>query len=134
MNLIKAVGYLALLIGVFVLVGFVASVVLTVLSLLWWLLTTAVTIAAVVGIVYGSYKLYTMVSGSEADSRATTRNRGRSPIETEPTSRGGSSVTTVQEQYANGDISEAELERRLERELDDPPMDSIDRELQRDRS
>lgn len=134
MNLAKAVGYLALLIGVFVLVGFVASLVLTVLSLVWWVLTTAVTVAAIVGVVYGAYKLYTMVGGSETEAPTSTRSRDQSTIGTESTSERGSSVTTVQEQYANGDISEDELERRLERELDDSTMDSIDRELQRERS
>ena len=41
-------------------------------------------------------------------------------------------LDSLKQQYTNGELSEAEFERRLERELDDSG-DSIDRELQRER-
>jgi len=47
----------------------------------------------------------------------------------EPQSR----VDRIKQRYADGDLSEAEMERMLEREIDKGEYDSIDRELGRER-
>lgn len=138
MALVKALLYLALLIGAFVLAGIVISAVLTALSLLWFLLTTGLTIAVFAALVYGGYKLYTAVSGSsgktgEYDFSSEYNNPGEygtdSALDDTTTS---DPVERHKEKYANGRISEAELERRLEEELD-TQADEIDRELASDR-
>ncbi|SDJ56377.1 Uncharacterized membrane protein [Halovenus aranensis] len=130
----KIILWLVLAVVALAAVNIVVSAVFAAIGFLWWLATTAVTLAVVGGLLYGAYRLYGLVSGDDetADyggSRTTSLSR-----DTEY-SRTDSGVDDVQTRYANGEISEAELERELERQMDDDgDIDSIDRELQRERS
>lgn len=123
---IKILLYVALFVGVLVLASVVASIVLAALTILWALVTTAITIAVLGALVYGGYKLYRLFGSSGSERTESMREDGSA-------SSSGSSIERLQEKYTSGQISEAELERRLEYELDEPG-DSIDRELNRDRS
>lgn len=136
------------LLVVFVVLQTVVAAVFTALALLWTVLATGVTLAVFLGLCYGAYKLYGLVNEDTSEPRfeeqrhsgqtdtgltnslglGSDSNTGTSGDET-PTDP----VDRLHDQYASGEISEAELERRLERELSSREMDSIDRELQRER-
>ncbi|WP_436925814.1 hypothetical protein [Halosimplex amylolyticum] len=131
MALAKVLKVAALAIGAFILVSVVLSVVSAIVGLVWALVTTAVTLLAVAALLYGGFKLFTWLSDDGAPERDAGRGRSRT-ARTDGTGEDG--VARIRERYANGEISEAELERRLELELDGPETDSIDRELRRERS
>ncbi|MFC7059134.1 hypothetical protein [Halovenus salina] len=117
-----------------VVLNVVVSAVLAAIGLLWGLITTTATLAVVGGLLYGAYRLYGLVSGNDTGSSVST-SRNTSFSQNSDFGGTGNSVDDVQTRYANGEISEAELERELEREMDDDSdFDSIDRELQRERS
>lgn len=122
--------YTALLIGGVILVTTVVGIALgilgTVFGLLWAvvgllvsLIVPAVSLAVVAAIIYGAV---TLLSG---DSTGEASVKSRSTTTTDPVER-------AKERYAAGEISEQELERRLELELGGPDRDSIDRELERE--
>lgn len=72
------------------------------------------------------YAAYTLSSDSNTDTIETSENEARQGA--------ADPVEQVKQRYKNGDLSEQELERRLEIELDDPERDPIDRELERERN
>lgn len=135
MSLGKIVLWLVLIFVALVVASAVVSAVFATLAFVWWLLQTAVTLAVVGALLYGAYRLYRFLSGgkskpSQAGSIPASTSRARTTAEpTRPEDR----VDDLQQRYANGELSEAELERQLERELDDGGLDSIDRELERER-
>jgi uncharacterized membrane protein YeiB len=125
-------GLLALLV-----VSFVVNTILAIVSTVLFAIKLLAVLAVVGGVAYAGYRIYSLVSGlTSSSSNAETT----SSSETDSLSTGiGTSDTSatrsdnLRQQYLNGDISEEEFERRLERELDSDEFDSIDRELQRDR-
>jgi len=134
----KLVIYLLAAIGALLVVSAVVSLVVTALAILWTLLVTAVMLTALLAVCYGGYKLLGPLSGG----RERDRSRGRRTHQGDRLSRTRADrapadpapvdpVDRAKEQYANGTISEAELEQRLERELGEG--DPIDRELHRER-
>ena len=114
MALRTAVKYAVLALAALFVLSVVLSVITTVVGLVWGLITTLLTLLIIGGLLYGGFKLFTWLSDDG--------------------SGGDDPVAKLRERYANGDISEAELERRLELELDGPETDSIDRELNRERN
>jgi hypothetical protein len=121
----KLLLYAAAGLGVLLVVQFVISVVFAALALVWLALVTTVTVAVLFAAGYGTYKLYGLASrdgkASSGHTDAAVRSDRRDPVE------------RLRDQYASGEISEQELEHRLEQELTTQEMDSIDRELQRER-
>ena len=123
--------YVALALSALLVLSVVVSVVSTIVGLLWGLITALATLLVVGGLLYGGFKVVTWLSGDGSPT-------------TDPVSDGAGFETTeettddrierLREQYANGKLSEAELERRLELELDGPETDGIDRELNRERN
>lgn len=112
------VGSVVLLVSVVVALGVLAllqSLIGAVISLL----VTGATLA-VVG--YAIYWIGTTLLGSD-DAETTERDLGTFD---EPTD----SVDRLTEQYKRGEITEAELERQLERELDDSGTTELERELE----
>jgi|GEM_PF-5836643 hypothetical protein len=79
------------------------------------------------GAVLRGFKLVSWYRDGGATARP--RRHSQRSIGTEPPTR----VESLKERYANGHLSEAEFERELERELDGPDVDAIDRELSRER-
>jgi hypothetical protein len=143
MSIGKLVLYLVGALLALVVVSTVISAVFAAIALIWFLVRAAVTLLVLGGLGYGAYKLYQLVTGgSSQPSVGTTGHTTTSrPLSTGRYSTGGQSsvdsggerLDDLKEQYANGEISESEFERRLEQQLDDGPTDSIDRELQRER-
>ncbi|ERH08470.1 MAG: hypothetical protein J07HX64_00211 [halophilic archaeon J07HX64] len=128
-------GLLALLV-----VGFVVKTILAIVSLVLFAVKALAVLGLLGGLGYGGYKLYSLVSGVSGSEESGTTNRetndglsmpdiGASSNEETGTTAGND----LQQQYLNGEISEKEFERRVERQMDDEEYDNIDRELQRDR-
>jgi len=116
--------YVALAVGTLVLVSAVVSAVLTLVGLAVGLAWSVLTLLAVVAV------LYTLVRGAlwlGTDTGGETASTSDRETSTDPVER-------VRDRYVDGALSEAELERRLELELDGPGRDEIDRELDRSRS
>lgn len=130
MALRTVLKYGAIAIAALLVVSVAVSVASAIVGLLWSLVTTAVTLLAVGALLYGGYSLYSWLSDDDSGGQ---RVRDRSTgVRADGT--GADGVDRLRERYANGDLSEAELERRLERELDGTETDSIDRELRRERN
>jgi hypothetical protein len=143
MDLGKLLVWLVLAVVALAVLNAVVAAVFAAIGFLWWLVSTGVTLAIVGALLYGGYRLYSLLAG---DSKGYDTNseyglgtdsslsRSKTSLST-GTEYGssGSSVEDLQRQYAEGEISEAELERRLERQMADDELDSIDRELQSER-
>jgi hypothetical protein len=121
--------------------AFVVQTVLWAVSLLVTALRLLALLAVVGGLSYVGYKLYSLVSGLSGDSSSETSEASGSEFSmsdigtsSDTTTEPASSSDGLREQYLNGEISEAEFERRLERRIDNDEYDSIDRELQRERT
>jgi len=116
--------------GLLVAVSAVLSVVGMVLSAVWMAL---VGVAALVGMAvlgYVGYRVarWLLSDGGSAAETVSGTDLGRST--TSETS--DDPVDRLQQQYAEGKLTEAEFERKLERAMDDREPDPIDRELERE--
>lgn len=135
MSILRLLLYVLLGVVAFVVASAVVSAVLTVFSILWSLVMLVATLALFGAVGYGIYRLWRLVSGSSKsqpqsfDIGEYTSATSRESVDIEPESR----VDRIKDRYASGDLSEAEMERLLEREIDGEEYDSIDRELQRER-
>ncbi|WP_225334183.1 SHOCT domain-containing protein [Halomicrobium urmianum] len=123
--------YALLGLALLVAVSAVLSVVGMVLSAVWMAL---VGVAALVGMAVLGYVGYRVARWALSD--------GGPATETVPGTDLGRATTTetsddpvdrLQQQYAEGKLTEAEFERKLERAMDDREPDPIDRELERER-
>lgn len=120
----KLAKYVALGLGVLVVLGVVVSVVGALVGLAVSVVASIVTLLALVGVLYAGAKGVQWL-----------RARGDDPVDSpgaESTDDG--SLDRLTQRYVDGAITERELERRLELELDGPGADAIDRELERSRS
>jgi uncharacterized membrane protein len=125
MNWGKVLGYGLLVIGGLIAVRLAIGAVLGFLSLLWTLITTGVALAVIAGLLYGGYRLLSWARDDESSTESNTVDTTRSGPE--------DGVETLKQKYASGKLSEEEFERRLEQELGGPSIDSLDRELTRER-
>jgi len=117
------------LIALFV-VSAVISAVFAAIAFIWLVIRVLAFLAVVGGLAYVGYRLYRLVSGSDNTATERTTSSYTGGHSTTGTSR----VDDLHQQYLNDELSEAEFERRLERELEDGESDSIDRELRRERT
>lgn len=114
----------ALALGALLVLRVAVSVTLSILGLLWAIIMTTVTLLAIGGLLYGGYKLFSWAQGSQS-SPASDSSGGQTST--------ADRVERLKERYARGDLSEDEFERRLDRELGGPNMDSLNRERTRER-
>lgn len=131
MALPKLLVWLVLAVVGLLLLSAVVSAVFAAIALLWWVVRTAVLLGIIGGLLYGAYKLYGMTSSSNTNTGDYSFSTSTSGTEY---SQSTDPVEDLQQQYASGELDEAEFERRLEREMVDDELDNIDRELQRERS
>lgn len=124
MALRTLVKYAALTIGLLVLASVAVSVVSAILGVVWAAVTTLVTVAVLVAVLYAGYR-----GGSWLRQRGSGGDSGRGAAADEP----ANPAERLRERYVRGELTEAELERRLDRALDGPDPDAIDRELGRER-
>ncbi len=128
----------ALKIGALVVLGVLGFVLLgQVIRIVSWMLSYAVLGLLAVGAGYVAYEVYTGWS----DAKEEESSSWSSPTEQagdlgESSSRSERSVDDVQEQYADGKLSDAEFERELERVMGEDGSASdvrdIERELERE--
>jgi len=121
---------LAVLIGVSV----VASVVSAIVGLVGAVISGIVSLAILAGVVYVAYTAGSWFFGSEeTDAIGETDTIGESWSNSSASSDSGDAADSRQDrlrrQYVEGQISEAEFERRIESELASEDGDDIDREL-----
>lgn len=125
MNWWKVLVYTALVLGGLLLVRLVASLILGVLGLLWAILSMVVMILVVGAVLYGGYRLVSWIRDNRSSAPARLPDETTAdPSREKPANR----VDDLKERYTTGELSEAELERRLEHELDEKRTDRIDRE------
>jgi hypothetical protein len=130
----KILLYGALLLLAALLVSAVISAVVAAIAFVWTLIRIAAILLVLGGIGYAGYKIYDFLSGEDTTASESGMFGGRESSVGADTSLGTESESdALREQYLNGEISEQEFERRLERQLDDSEFDDIDRELQRER-
>ncbi|EMA61433.1 hypothetical protein [Halorubrum lipolyticum] len=131
----KALYYAAIGLAVLIGVSIVVSVVSALLSLAWAIVSGIVTLAVLAGVVYVLYKAGAWLFGGDDADYSASDSLGTS---------GSSSVAStgnatesrqdrLRRQYVEGQISEAEFERRIGEELETEERDDIDRELERER-
>ncbi|MFC5133141.1 MULTISPECIES: hypothetical protein [Haloferacaceae] len=129
----RALYYAAIAIGALIAVSVLVSVVSAILSLAWAVVSGIVSIAVLAGIVYVAYKAGSWLSGGSGDASTSIDSIDGS----RSTSTGTQSSTDRQDrlrrQYVEGEIDEAEFERRITRELESEDLDDIERELERER-
>jgi uncharacterized membrane protein len=123
MNRWKLLAYGVLALVALVVLQLVVSFMFGVLDFLLSIVTMAVTLLLIAGLLYGGYRILSWVRGSESAS-------GSDPVET---STSDDRVERLKQQYADGKLSEDELKQRLDRELGGPSVDALDRELRRER-
>jgi hypothetical protein len=125
----KALYYAAIAIAVLIGISVVGTVVSALLGITVWAVTSAVQLAVLAGIVYVAYKAGSWLLGDDGD-----------PLGVDSVGSGSSSTDAatsrrdrLRQQYVEGQISEAEFERRIGEELETENVDEIDRELERER-
>ncbi|WP_459192972.1 SHOCT domain-containing protein [Halosimplex sp. J119] len=131
MALWKLLKYTALAVFALFLVSVVLSTVFALVGFVWAIVTTVVTLLVLGGLLYGGFRLFSLLSDEDS---ADTNPFGSDTGSTRSADTGEDRISRLRERYASGEISEAELERRLELELDGVEPDSIDRELNREKS
>ncbi|QAU13053.1 hypothetical protein EKH57_10150 [Halorubrum sp. BOL3-1] len=126
----KALYYAAIAIAVLIGISVVVSVVSALLSLAWAIVSGIVSLAVLAGLVYVAYKTGSWLLGDD-DSPSLDSIGSSSTSSTADTAE--SRQDRLRRQYVEGQISEAEFERRIADELETADVDDIDRELERER-
>jgi len=128
----------ALKIGALVVLGVLGFLIMgRVIRIVSWMLSYAVLAFLAVGAGYVAYEVYTgWSSAKEEESSSWSSPTERARNLGESSSRSDRSVDDVQKQYADGELSDAEFERELERVMDEDGSASdvrdIERELERE--
>ena len=126
----KALYYAAIAIAVLIGVSIVVSVVSALLGLVSAIISGVVTLAVLAGLGYVAYKAGSWLLGGD-DDPATLDSIGSGSSSS--VDAGSSRQDRLRQQYVEGQISEAEFERRIGEELETEELDDIDRELERER-
>jgi len=127
----QALYYAAIAIAALIGVSIVVSVVSALLSLAWAIVSGVVSLAVLAGLVYVAYKAGSWLLGD--DDSPSLDSIGSGPTSSTSVNAGSSRRDRLREQYVEGEISEAEFERRIGEELATEEVDEIDRELERER-
>jgi len=120
------------LIVVLTVVGFLLELAWGLIGLLFGIISLAATIGVLAAIGYAVYWFASRLIGNDEEAASATGvSQSRGADVADVSDAGGTDpVDRLSERYANGEITEAELERRLERVLDDSSTSdtSADRE------
>ncbi|OYR58308.1 hypothetical protein [Halorubrum halodurans] len=131
----RALYYAAVAIGALIAVSVIVSVVSAILSLAWAVVSAAVSLAVLAGIVYVAYRVGSWLSDGDDGAGAADRVGGPRPSASTGIEAGDAANRRerLRRQYVEGEIDEAEFERRIARELETEDLDEIERELERER-
>ncbi|MDB2224526.1 hypothetical protein PM076_13030 [Halorubrum ezzemoulense] len=127
----QALYYAAIAIAVLIGVGIVVSVVSALVSLVWTIVSGVVSLAVLAGLVYVAYKAGSWLLGEGGSPSLD--SIGSESASSTSVDAGSSRQDRLRKQYVEGQISEAEFERRIGEELETEEVDEIDRELERER-
>ena len=128
MNWRKIILYSIVGISLLLAVQIVLSVVWAIFGLIWSIATLLVTLAVLGAMGYAGVKFLSWYFDFGAESTADGDTTSSEAASTEPIGR----IERLKDRYTDGSLSESEFESRLEHELNDPDIDSIDRELSRE--
>ncbi|EMA01091.1 Uncharacterized membrane protein [Haloarcula vallismortis] len=106
------------------------------IGLLFGIISLAAAIGFLAAIGYGVYWLVSKAVGQDETGASTTEVSQTRPTDTAAVTSADETdpVERLSERYANGELTEAELERRLEQALDEPSLDGFEAaERERDR-
>ncbi|WP_424003861.1 SHOCT domain-containing protein [Haloarcula salina] len=120
------------LVVVLTVVSIVFELLWSLVGLLFSIVALAVTVGVLAAIGYAVYWLTSRVLGQDETTASATQTRSTDRAGTTGTD-GADPVDRLTERYARGEITEAELERRLEQTLDDPSADDDAASFERDR-
>ena len=121
----QALYYGSIAIAVLIALSVIATIISVVLGVTFWVLTWAIRLAVLAGLGYVAYKAGSWLLSDDSPSSGS--------IGSESTDAGRSRQDRLRQQYVEGQISEAEFERRIGEELETEHVDDIDRELERNR-
>ena len=124
----QALYYVAIALAVLIALSVVGTVVSVVLGVTFWVLTWALRLAVLAGLGYVVYKAGSWLLGGDDSGSFDPVSSGSSSVDA-----GTSQQDRLRQQYVEGQISEAEFERRIGEELETEELDGIDRELERER-
>jgi hypothetical protein len=124
----KALYYGAIALAVLIGISVVLSVISAIIGLATAVISGIVTLAVLVGIAYAAFKTGAWFFGSDDDASLDSIGSGSTDIDA-----GNSRQDRLRQQYVEGQISEAEFERRIGEELETEEVDEIDQELERER-
>lgn len=136
MALKKALYYGAIALAILIGVSVVVSVISAIVSLAWAIVSGIISLAVLAGVVYVLYKSGTWLFGGDDAKHSASDSLGDSWSSSESASTGDISESRgdrLRRQYVEGQINEAEFERRIASELETEELDDIDRELERER-
>ncbi|WP_251106186.1 hypothetical protein [Halorubrum hochsteinianum] len=125
----KALYYGAIAVAILVGVSVVLSVVSAIIGLATAVVSGIVTLAVLAGLVYVAYKAGSWLLGDDDSPSIDAVGSSSSTSVDAADSR----QDRLRRQYVEGQISEAEFERRIADELETEERDDIDRELARER-
>ena len=128
MNWRKITLYTLLGLGTLVALQLALSVIATIIGIAWAIATSFLTLAVVAAMFYSGFRLILWYRG---DTDASPEN-GDATDKDRPAPNQQSRIDTLKQRYADNELSDAEFERQLERELDGPDVDSISRERSRE--
>ena len=128
MNWRNVILYTLLGLGLLVALQVALSIIATIIGVGWAIATSILTLAVTAAMFYGGFKLILWYRGDRSSRSEASDATGMNRPEPNQQSR----IDTLKVRYADGKLSESEFERQLERELDGPDVDSIDRELSRE--
>ena len=123
----RVLYYGVIALGALFVVSVVVSVISAILSLAWAAVSAAVSLAVLLGVVYVAYRALSWFS----DGTDTADRTGR-PKTTAADESPADRQDRLRRQYVEGQISEAEFERRIARELEAEDRGDIERELERE--
>ncbi|ERH08208.1 MAG: hypothetical protein J07HN4v3_00574 [Halonotius sp. J07HN4] len=128
MNWRNVALYTLLGLGVIVAIQIIFSVIATIIGIAWAIASSLLTLAVVGAMLYSGFRL---ISWYRRDNSAGAENGGVVGMDRSVPNQ-QSRVDELKQRYADGELSDAEFERQLERELDGPDIDSINRERSRE--
>ena len=126
----KPLYYGAIALAVLIGVSVVLSVISAIIGLVGAVISGIVSLALLAGVVYVAYKVGSWLFGDDDSPSLDSVGAGSSSSSVDAAT---SRQDRLRQQYVEGQISEAEFERRIGEELETEEVDDIDRELERER-